>query len=349
VKVRFQSPKSKNPDAKDGLKMPYAPAKRVFPKWRWFLVVLIVCSPFLYFLFKIGSGLFFAISPGNIEMERVAVTAPRPCVVEAVLAKEGKAVKEGDVLFSIKPTVQPERLQLLKAERDALLENYPQPDDASKLKELLALAKQEVDYRRKILKDTEELFNKGAATRAELNLAQSAFASAWANYIRQKDELNKMEDAKDPQYEVRLRQLEAEIKLLEEGERPIEVRSPVDGLVTEIFVVPNQTVAQGGLLASMVDTKTAALVTYVEPQDLHFVSPGRPVTLRFPGGKIVKAKVKEIPTTAQALPYELRTPFSENQIAVKVILEPTEPIPEDLMVEGLPFSAHWGFHLKFWE
>jgi len=349
VKVKFQSPKSKNPDVKNGLKTPYAPAKRVFPKWRWFLVVLIVCSPFLYFLFKIGSGLFFAISPGKIEMEHVAITAPRSCVVELVLTKEGETVKKGDALFSLRLASQPDRLQLLKAERDALLENYPKPGGTLKIKELLSLAKQEADYRKKILKDTEELFNKGAATQAELNLAKSAFASAWANYIRLKDELNQMEDVKDPQYEVRLKQLEAEIKLLEEEKKSIEVASPADGVVTEIFVVPHQTVAQGGLLANMVDTKSAALVTYVEPQDLHFVSLGRPVTLRFPGGKIVKAKVKEVPTTAQTLPSELKTPFSDNQVAVKVTLEPTEPIPEDLLLVGLPFSAHWGFHLKFWE
>jgi len=349
VKVKFDSPKSKNPDAKDGLKVPYAPAKRVFPKWRWFLVVLIVCSPFLYFMFKIGSSLFFSISPGVLQMERAAVTAPRACVVESVSARQGEIAKEGEVLFTIKPTSQPERLQVLKAERDALLEYYPAPSGTPRLKELLSLAKQELEYRRKILKDTEELFEKGAATRAELNSAKSAFASAAANYIRLKDELVKSETAVDLQYEVRLKQLEAEIKALETAEKPIDVTSPVNGVIAEVFVTPNQSLAQGDVLATVADRDSVTFATYVEPEDLHFVSVERPVRLRFPGGKVIKAKVKEMPTRAQTVPPQLKDPFSENEVAVKVVLEPIEPVPANLLMEGMPFSTHWGFHFKFWE
>jgi Multidrug resistance efflux pump len=294
--------------------------------------------------------LFFVISPGNIRLEKINITAPEAVTVETVSFTRGTHLKKGQMLFTIKINSQPERLTLLKAEREVLAEAYSTKTDTTNLKRLLTLAKGEVQYHRKILEDTKELFNKGAATKAELNLAESKLASETVSLIRLQGELKKLAEESIPtQYKVRLKEIDEEIRLLESKQKPITINSPDDGVITDIYVSPKQVIEKGSMLAILASTESIKMVAYVDPADLHFVSKDSPVTIRFPGGKIIKAKVKTYPGMVQPMSGTLTTPFSNNQIALRVELEPIEPIPQDFLVDGLPFSVHWGFHLKLWE
>jgi len=56
MKISFQK-KDKDPAMVQGLRVPYAPARRKAAQWRWYVILLIVSSPLLFFLFKMVKSL----------------------------------------------------------------------------------------------------------------------------------------------------------------------------------------------------------------------------------------------------------------------------------------------------
>jgi len=50
MKVRFVKPEASDPNRDRGVEVPYAPGKRHLARWRWYLILLVVSSPFLFFV-----------------------------------------------------------------------------------------------------------------------------------------------------------------------------------------------------------------------------------------------------------------------------------------------------------
>lgn len=348
VKINFESSKGKNPDSRSGLRIPYAPAKRVFPKWRWYLVVLIVCSPLVYILLRICGSLFVSTSSGIIALEKINITSPQITTIESVLSTSGALVKKGQVLFILKFDSQIEKLDLLKAEREALKQYSEVPVNTRELKQRIELAKRERDYYTQRLSDMKDLFDKGAATKVELDSAESNYISASKNLLRAQEELNRATRTERPEYKIRLRQIDAELALI--SERQTEIVSPYDGIIVNVFVSPTQTVYQGAVMATLACSEPVSMVAYVAPKDIRSISTKKPVSVKFPGGEIIKAQVKNYPNMTQPLPQELSQPISASRFAaLRVELEPLEPIPNSLAIDGMPFSVYWGFNFKFWD
>ena len=101
MKVRFTSPKKQNPDEDGGLPVRYGPAKRAVPKWRWYILVLVISTPLLFLLWRVGAAMFFINAPGVISLEKVSINSPFPAVVERISVSPGARTAHGDLLMRL--------------------------------------------------------------------------------------------------------------------------------------------------------------------------------------------------------------------------------------------------------
>ncbi|QVL36464.1 HlyD family secretion protein [Aminirod propionatiphilus] len=343
MKIRFNTPEGKAADVRAGVRVPYAPAKRAFPRWRWYLVVLLVTSPLLFFLSKVAIGWLMASSPGVVYMERLSVNSPRPAVIENLSFGRGDFVEAGKPLLRLSDASLELLRAPLEAERRALLLQSPQSNPVSAQRRALVLAQEVTDYEARRLGIIEELFRKGAATRAEVDEAAGRVQRARADQIRSGADLEEAQRIfVDPNVPVRLAQIEAELKSLTEGKGPLEVRSPISGQILELFVGPGEAVGQGTPLALIADPERVCLITFVAAKDMRFVEPGRDVRVRFPDGTLMAASVDGSPLLAEPTPLSLAGPLADAGPALKVRLLPGEPLKGAYRVEGLPVTVYWG-------
>lgn len=343
MKVRFSVPEKKAPDVREGVRIPYAPARRTFPRWRWYLVVLLVTSPLLFFLSKAVLGWMVASSPGVVAMEQVPLNSPRPAVVESVFFARGDAVEAGAVLLRLVDASVEVFRAPLEAERKALLLRSPRVPAAAAQRRGLALAEESVAYERQRLKAIEELYGKGAATRAEVDEASAGLQRARADLVRAEVDLEEVRRVvEDPDVAVRLAQIEAELEALSRTRGPLDLKSPLEGQLLEVAVAPGETVGQGTPLVRIADPSRVFLVTFVRARDMRFVGEGAEVRVRFPEGRVIPAAVAGSPLLAEPTPAPLAGPLSDGSPALKVRLLPLEPLPFNCLVEGLPVTVYWG-------
>ena len=350
MRVRYTPSEAKDPLQDRGVKIPYAPAKRVFPKWRWYLVVFIVSSPLWFFMAKVGLGLILATSPGIVYMDKTPINSPMSGVV-SIYIKSGHKVVSGDVLARIiDPTLEVKKKPLL-AEREAILNNPRQQRYSGALGDTLALAKRVFEREVSYLETVQRLFDMGAATVADMNEARGRVDRAEADLARARADQasSSIPNVEFRARRVRLAQIEAELAAMSGLMGDVDLVSPVSGVVINVFVAENQSVSQGAPLAVIADPSVVSILAFLDPDDLRMAEINDSVTVVFPGRRMIEARVDGLPSMAQPTPSELSRPLSEVRQAVKVILRATAPIPDIFLVEGLPVRVHWGARWKWIE
>jgi multidrug resistance efflux pump len=350
MKVNFESSKSQRPDVEKGLKIPYAPARRAFPRWRWYFVVLLVSSPLIFFVFKLGLGWFLASSPAMFSLERIAVNSPRPSVVATVRVREGDLVSRGDILATLEDDTLDGRVKMLRAEEKIQEETVPPVSpSATPMEQALALAREAAAHRAEYLDTVRALFAQGAATRAEVNLAVAQDQEARASVIRAEADLGeKSLPIDDRVRQARLAQIRTELGFLEQGRDGLELVSPCDARVLEVFARQGQATGQGTPLFVLGDPDRSSVTAFVEAKNLRFVQPGRNVNVRFPGNVVMEAEVEEQPYRATVMPPELMRPLEESRQTIPVKLHLLGGLPPDLIVDGLPLTVYWGGRTLPW-
>lgn len=347
MKVRFEPPRKRDPETERGVKIPYAPSRRAFPRWRWYFVVLLVSSPLLFFLFRIAAGWFLVSSPAVIFLAPRAVNAPQSGVVRSLSALPGARVTSGEVLALLADDALEERRVLLEAERrnvEETLRLSPAPRGLKPLRENLLLAREMAAEAAATRAALEDLFRKGAATKAELEAARTAEQRARGEVLRAEGDLAAAGTPQGGRGEGRgrLRRIEEELHLLEEREATLVVRSPFPGIVSEVHAAPGETVQRGAPLMTLVDPDRLEILAFLDPKDVDSLGRSGTARVRFPGGASVEAALLERPLLATPLPALLMRPLSESRASVPLRLRPLAPVPERFRISGLPVTVYWG-------
>src|SRR5882724_10504474 len=101
MKVRFVKPEQKDPARDRGITVPYAPAKRNLARWRWYIILLVVSSPLLYFISKFAYSSVVVEAPGFLRQEQITVRAMVAGYVSDVYVKPLQVVAEGTPIARI--------------------------------------------------------------------------------------------------------------------------------------------------------------------------------------------------------------------------------------------------------
>ncbi|MDY9921418.1 MAG: HlyD family efflux transporter periplasmic adaptor subunit [Synergistota bacterium] len=348
MRVSFSQTKNNDPEIRSGLKIPYAPGQRRVSKLLWWLIMTIVFAPFVILLWYVLIGWFFSSSPGVIAMNSFALRAPEKAYVKEILVKKGSDVSPGTAAAKLvrQPSIEIlNQIALMKAERDSIkagLQTMPKTPQRS-----LKLVDQNIAFFRKEAETMRKLMVQGAATRAEVNAAESRLSTAMSD--REALLSVRVDDTPEKTMRARVDYFDMSIKYLEElGESSFDLLVRQAGRVQTIEVFPGQSVDAGDEIMWIADPGSASIVVFVEPENFKKIKLGSEVKVLLPGkSRTIKAILEEMPTVSQNTPGGLTSSISTPPRSVKVYLTPKEPLLKEELVEGLPVRVKWGLRSFF--
>lgn len=336
MKVRFSSHKEQYPTHEGGLKVLYAPGKRTAFRLRWYLILLLVASPFLWFVGKLSMGVILVEAPGRITQPSMAIRALEPGRVTQISAETGDQIEAGDVLVKLENPALSNQIAQLAGDPSPVTTSDQQRRQRQALERQLNRAEKRV-------KRLTSLVEEGAATQGELDAAKDERDS------RQVDLAAFERSFTQSQGPSGLTQSERrQLSVLRHRQAQLTVQAPEPGRVRSIEVVKGENVGSGSLLMHLERERAPRIHVFLDPGKVDLATIGQRLQLQFPDGSWFNARVTAMPDTIQRLPPDLRSPFGSNQMGIVVRVSTDKPIPQRWQVNNVPLTARFPNALERW-
>lgn len=353
MKVSFSSAKKNDATIENNVKLPYAASKRAIPQIRWVIILIIVGSPFILFLGKMLLDWVFVTSPGTIWMEKKTINSIEAGTVERSFYQRGEMANPDTVMFHVTRKIPDNRLEqiaMLEAERDAanigIGNKSASSAPARGSSEELQLAQQSAAYYEQVRDNTKSLMDKGAATRAEMDIAENKLREARASLAALSSSAvgASVNSTASSVNSMRIAQVEQSINSLKRlTQDSFDVKTGQGGKVSSIFVSEGQSFSAGEPLAVILNTEQVHIVTYVDPNDFKKMNIGTIATVKIIGtSRKIKAVVEQPPVAADNVPNGISEKFYPVTMrGVQVFLKVIDPLQEEEIIEGLPVVVEW--------
>ena len=308
MKVRFRK-KLQEPAVVNGLAVDYAPGRRMMPRLRWYLILLLVSSPLLFFLGRLAYENLFVEAHGFVSPALVRITAPTAGKVVAVLADPGDRVLPGALLVQLEQPGNQRRLELLRQKLAHLESHRPSRRagfSANMAETQIAYFKETLAFRRQQVEDMEFLAARGAATKTDL---EHALLAAWEaeNHLAlaRLDLLQARSDVRQPaDYDPIPGRLDAQLAIveLESQMARLSVRTEQAGLVESVQVQVGEEVLPGTPLLNIGRTSEPHVTAFLDPSDSSYLHNGDILTAKTRDGQELMVEVTRLNRVTDALP-----------------------------------------------
>ncbi|HEU4602870.1 MAG TPA: biotin/lipoyl-binding protein [Steroidobacteraceae bacterium] len=335
MRIRFHREARTSPDVIDGLKVPYAAAKRAAPKWRWRLILLVVLSPALYLLVTTAVGLLTWSANGSVFLEQSEIRAPAAARIAHIYVKVGSLVKPGTLLAELEDANLDAQIKSL----ESAAPTKRSPKQAALLEQELALQMRSLESLKQRLAATQKLVAAGAATAAEEREAQVAVDQSEAAVLRLRHDMNLGSAPAEKTSDNALTQLMARREQL-------EVRATSEGRVVDVLSTEGEFVGAGDPMLIVGSEAEPQVLAYVSPQIAPKLVTGSRATIRFPDGSKVQGYVAERPMLTRRMPADLVDQFGVRPMTVVLHLQAAHPLSANQRIHGLPVTIR--FHYS-WE
>lgn len=169
------------------------------------------------------------------------------------------------------------------------------PEEWQKAEYDLKAAKEGYDAQQKVYDSRKVLFDQGALPRKDYDQSAVALIQAKASYEIAKNHMTALETAgKKDQLKAAKGQLSSAQGKFEGAAAQLsysEIKSPIDGVVTERPLYAGETAPAGTPLMVVMDTSSVIAKAHIPQQDAAVLKPGDPATLSGPGDVTVAGKV----------------------------------------------------------
>ncbi|MDH4607811.1 HlyD family efflux transporter periplasmic adaptor subunit [Pseudomonas sp. BN102] len=337
MKIRFSSSKEQQPTQDQGLKVLYAPGKRLAFKLRWYLILLAVTSPLLFLVGREFFGLWLIEAPAQLHLPSSELRAREAGQVERVLGRPGDRVEVGQLLLRMDNPEWRARLALL-AEPSTLPSSAVQPGMRERERHAVQRLLDSAESR---LGSLRGLLAAGAATRGEVQQAQDE------RDRRQRDLLEFERRESLPADATLERQRRLESGWLQARLQGMELKAGEAGVISEVLVGEGENVGPGTPLMRLQRLGDAELWVYLDPRHAAYASPGQPFRLRLPDGTWLSAEVVRMVEDAVPVPVELREAFSAPSRNLRLLARVRGEWPAFWRVDRLGLKARfphrWGW------
>ncbi|WP_018141594.1 HlyD family secretion protein [Thioalkalivibrio sp. ALJ7] len=343
MKIRFDGNERRRAGQDSGLRVRYGPARRAAFRLRWYLILLLVASPVLYFLYSLISDQVSTEVPAMIWYPQHQLLARVPGFVDSVEVEPWDRVTQGDQVVALRSPELTSKLLQVEVDLVDLRQRvaHSRREQQSDLERRIGL----LEVNLADLRDHEErlgrLIERGSANQGERIPIRSERGRLEERLAELEGELQSLPEVDavatwPDTMQIRHAQLQSERAGLEQERALLVKEAELDGVITEQLVEPGQFVNVGTPLLRYSGTRLR-IVAYIEPRHLERrIVPGREVTLILPDRTQRAAVVRDTFGAANRLPAELRTGIGDGQSAVPVIVEPEEALPEIWRVDRLP-------------
>lgn len=336
MKVRFSSQKEHDPTREGGLKVLYAPGKRAAFRLRWYLILLLVASPFLWFVSKLVMEIALVEAPARILQPTLEIRALEGGQVVQLHVKPGQDVEAGSSLVTLNnPGLMAEKIQL-----EAAL-GLARPTAGQLAQRQQSGIQSQIDRATTRVQELEQLLANGAATRGEL-------AAARDQLDNRKNELTAFLRSLEPPQSLagetaRERQ---QLLMLEQRLTQLRLRAPESGYIRDIEVVEGENTGPGNLLMRLVRDQPPEIHVFLSAHRIELAREGQ--QLQLPDGQWLEAKVSDVPRGVQRLPPDLRSPFGTNELGLLVKVDTLKPLPRQWRIDNVPVTARFPNVIQRW-
>ncbi|WP_244072813.1 HlyD family secretion protein [Nitrosomonas sp. PY1] len=336
-----------SPDHDRGLLVQYSHAKRLGKSWRWYLIVLVVSLPLLYLLgLIIWDGVAIEAN-GRIRVTNFVMRAPVDGHVQQIWVQPLQRVMEGEPLAQLANTLlqeQHDRVQMevasLAREKQKLLDHAGQSQSASL--QLLKFSQERKDFLHKRLRQYESLFQQGAATQAEVATIHSQYQAALENSVLLQKAQHSAQNLAPEMIQIsnHMNQRMLEFENIRNQVAQLELIAPITGMVTEIFVQPEEYLGKGQPLMEIIIPDTIYIDAFIPPKHQNYAVIGQVAQVKFPNGEIAKAKVVAVPGIVQKSTSDESGPLETVRSAVLARMEFIDQVNNRLM-NGMPVEVYF--------
>jgi len=339
MKIRFDSSKERSPTQEQGLKVLYAPGKRMAFRLRWYLILLLVASPLIWFVAKLVVGAWMIEAPAQLLLPQIEIRAREPALVTHVNVRSGDKVEAGQILVDMDNPEWKQRLQQLEA-----LSSNAQPTAVPAVSSLRDVLRRQLDRSSEKLALTRRLKSEGAATQGEV-------LSAEAERDQRQAELLSFDQRQDlarssPALARDIAMQGAEEKWLTGRLQALQLKAQDAGVVSEVLVHEGENVGAGTLLVRVARIADPVIWVYLDPAHAAYGKPGQPLRLQLPDGHWLDAKVLQEADSAHRLPDDLRLPFGAPQRWLMVQVAVDGAFPQRWLIHQLPLTARFPHRLS---
>lgn len=342
MRIRFHREARTAPDVIDGLKVPYAPAKRNAPKWRWYLILALVLSPAVWLIGTTAVGMLTWSANGSVMLEPYEVRAPQSARIEEIWVRVGAEIAAGDVIMKLQDAELEAAIADTRAQLARKTGAIPRADQTL-LRAELSVQQQALRRQQERMNAIDELVRDGAATKAELREAQIAVDQTTAAVLRLQQQLEPVATARSAGNNENDAQRLLD-RLLQRRER-LTVRATEAGRVLDLFVSEGEFIGAGDSLLLIGRAEQPQVVAYVAPDIAPKLTVGSRATIRFPNGHKAQAFVAEQPMLTRQMPSNMVDQFGVRPMTVILHLQTASDWPAGQHIQGLPVMIrfHYGW------
>lgn len=327
MKIRFDKPEAGDPLRDRGIKVSYAPAKRQLARWRWYLILLVVSSPLLYFVSKFAYSSVVVEAPGFISQEQISIGAPVQGHVDEIYVKPLQEVRAGDLLMRLTNQDLDLRAQQLRAELGQLstvkVESTSGPLPTKNLEDQLNITRRQKEELGERVAALEDLVGQGAATESELaalktqyNQSMSKIAELYQSMAVQNRTVHTGQQ-EQVQIRTRILALRTELANIDAQLASLQIRATKDGRIVDLPVIKGDQLAIGAKVASLAPNGgELRIAAYIPPKHSDYAIPGKRATVVFPDGVRRSAEIIDVPEVTRQIPSVHTELFGNPQLGV---------------------------------
>jgi multidrug resistance efflux pump len=362
MKIRFVKPEHSNPERDRGIQVPYAPGKRNQARWRWYAILLVVSSPFLFFA---GHFLYSSVvvqAPGFVAQEQMTVRASSQGYVDEVYVHALDQVKEGDPVVKLANEAMTAHMAQLQAEMAELQKVAKSagsgggmsaaPLASADFQGELETARQQKDRLSARVEQIQQLESQGAATEAEVNAARGQYEQASSKMdelyrtmaLQTQPTMHGANTGMMVQTQTRILAIQTELANLQQQQEAMLVRAPKGGRIVDLAVVKGDQMAIGTKVAMLApDGGEMHIDAYIPPKNGIYAAPGMHASVVFPDGSRRDAVVSDVPQIATEVPKAQSALLGEAEMGVLVrmqLLDRSE-VAQRPLTDGLPVKVEF--------
>jgi len=362
MKIRFVKPEAGDPERDRGVQVPYAPGKRHQARWRWYLILLVVSSPFLFFVLHFLWSTVVIQAPGFVAQEQLTVRSSAQGYVDEVYVKTFDAVRQGDPVARLSNDALATHADQLRAELKQLQGvaktavdpggTVAAPLDSTDFSNELELARQQKDRLAGRVQQIQQLMADGAATDAELNSARGQYDQASSKLeelyrtmaMTTRPTVRGGNNSMAVQVQTRMLAIQTELANLDSQLEAMVVRAPRPGRIVDLPVVKGDQLAIGSKVAMLAPEGGEMHVdAYIPPKNAIYAAPGLRATVVFPDGSRREAVVADVPQIAAEVPKAQSALLGEAEMGVLVRMQFADPreTGQRPLTDGLPVKVEF--------